>query len=100
MVGRAAWNNPCIFSEFLDRPLPGKRAVLERYFDLCEQYGASDLTDLKAQVCGLLSGMPYAKQVRTRLMHAKTLYEARVITLEGIEAPALSPACACTGINA
>ena len=73
MIGRAAWNNPSIFSEVAGLSVPSRAEVLEKYFAWCQKYPVSDLSDIKAQVSGMLAGLHGVKQARVGLMQAKDL---------------------------
>lgn len=75
MIGRAAWNNPAIFSEVAGREIPSRSEILKKYFAWCQKYPVSDLVDVKAQVSGMLAGLHGVKQIRVRLMQAKDLEE-------------------------
>lgn len=84
MVGRAAWNNPTIFSEVAGMNIPARSDVLKKYFAWCEKYPVSDLTDIKAQVSGMLSGLTGVKRVRVELMQARDLSGVKKISLEAV----------------
>lgn len=71
MIGRAAWNSPEIFAQVAKKEIPSKEKMLQRYFELVEQYSVTDLVDVKAQVSGMLSGIPNIKKVRVQLMKAQ-----------------------------
>lgn len=79
MIGRAAWNNPSIFSEVAGDDVPSRGEVLKKYFAFCKKHPVSDLSDIKAQVSGMLSGLHGVKHVRVRLMGAKDLDEVERI---------------------
>ncbi|MEK6821101.1 MAG: tRNA-dihydrouridine synthase family protein, partial [archaeon] len=57
MIGRAAWNHPGIFSEVAGKQTLPLEELLEKYFALCKKYPITDLSDVKAQVSGMFSGM-------------------------------------------
>ncbi len=73
MLGRGAWNSPAIFSEVAGKEVPSRQEILKKYFAWCQKYPVSDLSDIKAQVSGMLAGLHGVKQVRVRLMQAKDL---------------------------
>jgi nifR3 family TIM-barrel protein len=73
MLGRAAWNNPSIFSEVAGVNVPSRSEVLRKYFAWCKKHPASDLIDVKAQVSGMLAGLHGVKRIRVELMQAKDL---------------------------
>ncbi|MEK6902459.1 MAG: tRNA-dihydrouridine synthase family protein [archaeon] len=82
MIGRAAWNNPAIFSEVLGKDIPSRNEVLKMYFARCKKHPITDLIDVKAQVSGIFSGLPNAKKLRVEMMNAPDL--------NGVESVALS----------
>lgn len=84
MIGRAAWNNPSIFSEVAKGNVPARNDVLKKYFAWCEKYPVSDLVDVKAQVSGMLSGVHGVKRVRVELMQAGDLNSIQKISLEAV----------------
>jgi tRNA-dihydrouridine synthase B len=71
MIGRAAWNAPEIFAQVAKKEIPSKEKLLQRYFELVEKHSVTDLVDVKAQVSGMLSGIPNIKKVRVQLMKAQ-----------------------------
>lgn len=85
MIGRAAWNNPAIFSEVAGKPIPSRNELLQRYFALCKKYPITDLTDVKAQVSGIFSGLPNAKKVRVEMMQATDLANVEIVALSFVE---------------
>jgi nifR3 family TIM-barrel protein len=84
MVGRSAWNNPGIFSEIMGKPLRSKEELLKRYFSLCKKHPVTDLSDVKAQVSGLFSGMVGAKKVRVEMMQAKDFETVQLTAMEAV----------------
>ncbi len=84
MVGRAAWNNPSIFSEVAGLNVPSRNEVLQKYFSLCQKHPVTDLIDVKAQVSGIFSGMPNAKKVRVEMMQAQSLENVQAIALGNV----------------
>lgn len=83
MIGRQAWNSPEIFAQVAKKEIPSKKEMLQRYFDLVEKYNVTDFVDVKAQVSGMLSGIPNIKKVRVQLMQAKDIHEAAAAALAG-----------------
>lgn len=81
MIGRAAWNNPAIFSEVAGREVPTKSEILQKYFALCEKYPVTELMDVKAQVSGMLSGLPNVKKARVDMMQAKEWDQFKQVAL-------------------
>lgn len=90
MIGRAAWNNPGIFSEVGKKPLPSRVRILERYFELIQKYPFTGLVDIKAQVSGMISGLPHAKGARMRITQAKSTQEVRNAALECVRKASLN----------
>lgn len=85
MIGRAAWNSPEIFAQVAKKEIPSKERMIQRYFELVEQYSVTDLVDVKAQVSGMLSGIPNIKKVRVQLMQAKDVDSIFHAALSGIK---------------
>ncbi len=85
MIGRAAWNNPAIFSEVAGKPIPSRSEILKRYFALCKKHHITDLTDVKAQVSGIFSGLPNAKKVRVEMMNAPDLANVEIVAMSFVE---------------
>lgn len=85
MIGRQAWNSPEIFAEVAGKEIPSKEKMLRRYFELVEQYRVTDLVDVKAQVSGMISGIPNIKKVRVQLMQASELETVVEATLMGLK---------------
>lgn len=81
MLGRSAWNNPEIFAQVAGNNIPTKTQLLSRYFELCAEHPSSDLIDIKAQVSGMLSGIPNVKKYRVQLMQEKTVDAVQAIAL-------------------
>ncbi|MDP2666257.1 MAG: tRNA-dihydrouridine synthase family protein [Candidatus Diapherotrites archaeon] len=84
MLGRSAWNRPELFREIVGNPIPSKRELLARYFQLCQAHPNTDLIDIKAQVSGMLSGLPHIKSHRMRVMAGKDLSHVQEMTLAAI----------------
>ncbi|MFH0970868.1 MAG: tRNA-dihydrouridine synthase family protein [Candidatus Diapherotrites archaeon] len=84
MIGRAAWHDPNIFSEVGGKKSLPRLELLTRYFELCEHYPVTDLTDIRTQVVGMLSGMKRAKITRVRVMKALDLNGIKDVTLEAL----------------
>ncbi len=84
MIGRAAWNHPGIFSEIMGKETPTKSEILRRYFSLCQKYPITDLSDAKAQVSGMLSGLPNVKKARVEMMQAKEWELVKNIALAAV----------------
>ncbi len=82
MIGRAAWNHPSIFSEVAGREIPPRSEMLKKYFAWCQKYPGSDLSDIKAQVSGMFSGLNGAKRLRVEMMQAKDLEHVMRIASE------------------
>lgn len=85
MIGRQAWNSPEIFAAVAKKEIPSKEKLLQRYFELVEKHNVTDLVDVKAQVSGMLSGLPNIKKVRVKLMQANDLDTMKKLVLEAVE---------------
>lgn len=79
MIGRAAWNNPAIFSEISGKKIPSRNEVILHYLELVKRHPVTDFTDVKAQLSGMLSGLRGVKQLRVQLMQAKDLVQVEQV---------------------
>lgn len=84
MIGRAAWNNPSLFSEIAGKDILSRREVLVRYFELCKKYPVTDLSDVRAQVSGMISGLSNVKKTRIAVVGAKDLSQMESVVLTGL----------------
>ncbi len=85
MIGRAAWNNPSVFSEIRGEKIPGKNEILQKYFSWVKKYPITELMDVKAQVSGMMSGLPNVKRARVEIMQAKEMENVKNIALAVVE---------------
>lgn len=85
MLGRGAWNNPAIFSEIAGREPVSRGEMLKKYFAWCQKYPVSDLSDIKAQVSGMFSGLNGAKRLRVEMMQAQNVERVQSIALGAVE---------------
>ncbi len=84
MIGRQAWNSPEIFAEIAKKEIPSKQQLLQRYFELVKKHNVTDLVDVKAQVSGMLSGIPNIKKIRVEMMKANNLENVQRVALREI----------------
>lgn len=84
MIGRAAWNNPAIFSGVAGKSIPSKTEIISRYFELAHAHPTTELVDIKSQVSGILSGLPNVKKARVEMMQAKEMELVRSIALAAV----------------
>ena len=82
MIGRQAWNRPEIFAEIAGKEIPSKEKLLQRYFELVNEHAVTDLVDVKAQVSGMLSGLPHIKKMRVELMQQNDLIGIEKVVLK------------------
>lgn len=85
MIGRGAMQNPLVFKEISEfqkgkewKASPAERlAVFEEYFGLCEKFGSADEANLKIIAMQFSKGSQGARQLREKIMKAKTSGEIR-----------------------
>jgi tRNA-dihydrouridine synthase len=80
LIGRASLGNPWVFNNYL--PTPQDRfSTAAKHYQLFQQFFPKRSTDsLRRHLLAYASGLPHAKQLRSRLVHVSTL--ADLLSLE------------------
>ena len=67
MIGRAAMNNPAIFSEILKGQQVDYKKLFLEYYELCKKYDQVDLHNLRIRACDFTRGLNKSRGLRDKL---------------------------------
>jgi nifR3 family TIM-barrel protein len=67
MIGRAAMNNPALFSEILGGQPVSHKQLFSEYYELCKKYDMVDLHNLRMRACDFTRGLKDSSKLREKL---------------------------------